>query len=289
MNLDLVLVTYNPDISLLELVIKSISSQVRNIILVDNSPILSADLQHQVKNNVKLIPLHENKGIALAQNIGIRECLKLDADYILLSDQDTVYPDLFVTNMFKGVNVDFAAISPLFNDVHQSNSSQGFVKKNRWGFKKFYPTDGIHTVFQTIASGCILNVQYLEKIGLMNEDLFIDWVDIEWCWRATNMGYKVLGNANVIISHQLGDSAVNIGFREINIRSPFRHYFITRNAFYLSLRCNDLDFIHRVVLFMKSFRYLFGFPIFSKPHFVHFKYTLRGFYHGIKGDVGKYK
>lgn len=289
MNLDLVIVTYNPDISLLELVIKSISCQVRNVIIVDNSPVLSNDLQRQSKNNVKIISLLDNKGIAYAQNIGIKECINLNADFILLSDQDTIYPDLFVSNMFKGVDVDFAAISPLFNDIHQTKSTQGFIEKSLFGFKKFYPNEGLHNVFQTIASGCILNVKHLEKIGLMDENLFIDWVDIEWCWRASNKGYKLIGNANVIISHQLGDGSVNLGFREVNLRSPFRHYFITRNAFYLSLYCKDLGFIHKAILFIKSFRYLLGFPILSKPHFVHLRYTLRGFYHGIKGELGRYK
>lgn len=289
MNLDLVLVTYNPDVSLLKSVIKSIASQVRHVIVVDNSPVVFSNTEIQSIENVRFIPLNENKGIAFAQNVGIKECINLKADYILLSDQDTIYPEAFVINMFKGVQCEFSAISPLFNDVHQKNSNQGFIKKSRFGFRKFYPSSGVHSVFQTIASGCILNVKDLDAIGLMDEELFIDWVDIEWCWRASNKGYKLLGNANVTISHQLGDGAVSVGFREVNIRSPFRHYFITRNAFYLSLYCKNLGYIHRAVLFVKSFRYLIGFPVLSKPHAVHLKCTVRGFWHGITGNLGKYK
>jgi len=52
----------------------------------------------------------------------------------------------------------------------------------------------------------------------MNEDLFIDWVDFEWCWRARKKGYKIIGNANVVITHQLGDAAVTIGRKDEEAR-----------------------------------------------------------------------
>lgn len=289
MSLDLVLVTYNPDYALLQSVIQSISSQVRFVFIVDNGSVAIDDMPKFNDSNVVLIKLNVNMGIAYAQNVGIKESMQNGSDYILLSDQDTIYPACFVETMFKGLNEDVAAISPLFNDAHQKGSNQGFVKKGLFGFTKFYPTSGLHTVFQTIASGCILNTKHLESIGLMNEELFIDWVDIEWCWRATKKGFKLLGNANVVISHRLGDNSINFGFREINVRSPFRHYFITRNAFYLALNCTSLDPMHRLVLLIKSFRYLFAFPIISKPHFEHFKYTFRGFYHGVIGKLGKYE
>jgi rhamnosyltransferase len=289
MNIDLVLVTFEPDLNLLDRVLGSISSQVRRVYIVDNSPIPFDSAAAVQIRNVEIITLGDNKGIAFAQNIGIKKSLDNGSDYILLSDQDTVYPRCFIEDMLASVNEDFAAISPLFNDSNQKTLNQGFVKKGLLGFEKFYPSSGVHYVFQTIASGCILNSQYLDDIGLMNEDLFIDWVDIEWCWRASYKGYRLLGNANVTISHQLGDDSVNLKFREVNIRSPFRHYFITRNAFYLALNCKELDLIHRLVLFLKSFRYLFGFPILSKPHLKHLKYTFKGFYHALVGRLGNYK
>lgn len=289
MNIDLVLVTFNPDLPLLNNVLSSISDQVRKVYVVDNSPVPFTDTGALLFANLEIIYLNENKGIAFAQNIGIKKSLEDSSDYILLSDQDTVYPNCFIENMMSNVGDDFAAISPLFNDINQKSINQGFVAKGFFGFKKIYPTSGLHEVFQTIASGCILNTRYLDDIGLMNENLFIDWVDIEWCWRASYKGYKLLGNADVIILHQLGDGSINLGFREINIRSPFRHYFITRNAFYLAFNCKELSVRHRVVLFLKSFRYLLAFPILSKPHFKHLKYTFKGFYHALLGQLGGYK
>lgn len=44
----------------------------------------------------------------------------------------------------------------------------------------------------------------------MNERFIIDWVDFEWCWRAREKGYQIIGNANVLITRQLGDAAATI-------------------------------------------------------------------------------
>lgn len=178
-------------------------------------------------------------------------------------------------------------MTPLFKDIVGNNENEGFISKGLIGFKKINPKNGLHEVFQTIASGKILNSKYLDDVGLMDENLFIDWVDLEWCWRAGKKGYKIIGNADVIITHQLGDEATNLGFREVNLRSPIRHYYITRNAFYLALNDKSLDLIHRITLFFKSFRYVVGFPILSKPHLKHLKYVLLGFWHGITGKLGK--
>ena len=99
----------------------------------------------------------------------------------------------------------------------------------------------------------------------MEEDLFIDWVDLEWCWRAIHMGYFIVGNADVVIEHRLGDRSINLGSRGINLRAPSRHYYITRNAFYLATRCKYLDIWHRINICFKGFGYLFGYTFLAKP------------------------
>jgi rhamnosyltransferase len=179
-----------------------------------------------------------------------------------------------------------AATCPDVFDVYQ-NKRQGFVKKTWFGFKKIYPKNGCHEIYQAINSGQILNVKHLKDIGLMNQDLFIDWVDYEWCWRACGKGFKIIGNSDMLIRHQLGEGAVNLSFTQVSLKSPIRYYYITRNAFYLSLRCKHLNSIHKLNLFFNSFRYIFGYPILSKYHFLSLRYVFLGFYHGIIGKLGR--
>lgn len=288
-SVSLVLVTYNPQKEVLFDLLQSIKWQVQNVFIVDNTPNRSAYLKSFEGNNIKIIYLEENMGIAYAQNIGINEALGKKADYIMLSDQDTVYPANYVHDMLEAfaLQTKVAAIAPLFKDTNHTKVNEGFIEKRLIGSKRIYPTEGVHNVFQVIASGKIMTSKYLSDIGLMNENLFIDCVDLEWCWRARKKGYKIMGNANVLVTHTLGDIVVSIGIKDVSLRSPIRHYYMTRNSFYLALHSNSLNVVDRIILFLRSFRFMVGFPILSKPHVVHLKYVFLGFWHAISGRVGK--
>jgi len=290
MQTTIIYVTYNANTELLSKSINSIVTQADKVIIVDNTPNKDEKLEIFKNEDVEIIYLEDNFGIAYAQNVGIKNALEKYSEYIMLSDQDTIYPNNYISDMLKIFDIydNVGAIAPRFIDG-MKKSSDGFISLTPIIFKQFFPQSGLHEVMQVIASGKILNAKYLNNIGLMDENLFIDWVDLEWCWRARKKGYKIIGNADVVIEHQLGDSSKDLGFREVNLRSPMRHYYITRNAFHLALRDKSLDLPHRITLFFKSFRYIIGYPILSKPHLTHLKYVLLGFWHGIIGKLGKLK
>jgi len=282
-----VYVTFSPDFDLLNLSISSLSCQVDKIIVVDNTP--GGGLLDKIQSdNVEIIYLGENLGIAFAQNVGIQKAMDTGASFITLSDQDTVYPKGFIQKMVPHFEKfpSAAAIVPRFKDSNKKRID-GFIANKSFRFQQFFPDGGQHKIFQAIASGKILKAEFLYRIGLMDERLFIDWVDLEWCWRARARGFDIIGNADVVIDHQLGDVSSNIGFREVNLRSPIRHYYITRNAFYLALHSKDLDCLHRLNLFVRSFRYILGFPILSSPRWKNLKAVLLGFLHGVKAKLGR--
>jgi len=284
---DCIIVTFHPDVPTLRKTIESIYAQVRTVNIIDNSTVPTdfgalTDLQ-----NLRIKRLAKNIGIAAAQNMGISIAQKADAEFIMLSDQDTVYPANYVADMIPvfSLYANTAAVVPKFTDLNK-NSPDGFITPHPWIFQRSFPTAGKHELFHAISSGKILKVSELQRIGLLDEDLFIDWVDLEWCWRARKSGYSVVGNADVEIVHQLGDRSIDLKYREINLRSPIRHYFITRNAFYLAVHSEALDRKHRIVLFFKSFRYVLGFPILARPRYQNLNAVLVGFYHGITGRLG---
>ena len=75
---DAVLVTYNPDIDILVQCIESLSSQVRTIWLVDNSSTtcnFKSSFEH-LPDEIEIIKLMGNTGIAYAQNIGIEKAIE---------------------------------------------------------------------------------------------------------------------------------------------------------------------------------------------------------------------
>lgn len=282
-----VLVTYSPDETMLKSCVCSLIEQLDKLFIVNNSPVKPVVFEELKKHKIEIIHLSQNMGIAYAQNIGIKKAIEEGAEFILLSDQDTIYPENYVYEMLKCFEDEkVAAAGPMFVDTH-TGERQLFVVIDRFKFKKMYPQYGKHEVSQLIASGTIIKVSALKDIGLMREDFFIDWVDMEWCWRAIKKGYKLIGNADVVIYHQHGEKSSKLLKRHITLKKPWRYYYTIRNGIYLSLHSDLLNPFLRFILFLKVFRNALVYPILTEPHFQSLRYSLLGLLHGIIGKLGK--
>lgn len=293
-----IVVTYNPDTNLLYKLLSSLDNQKLNnitneVIIIDNGSSNLDDILALIKNcnhNIELECLNENKGIAYAQNIGLKKAIKENFNYAMLSDQDTIYPANYIKTLLESFRGDSntAAIGAIFTNS-TLNKVSGYVPKIKFGlWKTQQPTSGTHTVKQLIASGKIINIALLSNIGLMNEDLFIDYVDLEWCWRAVSRGYNIKINADIMLIHQLGDEKVQITkSRSFALRTPLRYYFIIRNGIYLSIHNpnNILTPYERFIIFSKSLVYLFTYSIY-KPRLKNMKYGIIGLNHGILKKLG---
>ena len=67
--------------------------------------------------------------------------------------------------------------------------------------KKFTNEKEHNFVSYTISSGSLIRKEVFEEVGLMNEDLFIDFVDNELCWRAKFFGYKIFISSRAKMNH----------------------------------------------------------------------------------------
>lgn len=282
-----VYVTYNPDLSLLRDSVNSVAKQVDYIVLVDNGSTVSVKQYLGEDSNIEYIELEENHGIGAAQNIGIGKSIELGAEYVLLSDQDTLYPERYLQDMIPAMGADpqAIAIAPKYFDVLKQ-VEVGFVGLESSRFKKVNPQEGIHRILHAMASGMVIKVKLLEHAGLMDENLFIDWVDLEWCWRANHRGLRILGNANIMIRHTLGYRCRQVINKKVSIHNPLRHYYITRNALYLSLYTKSLDRRRRFFLFISSVKYLIFYPLLFSPHLQNLRAVSSGFYHGAMRKLG---
>lgn len=254
MNVCCVIVTYNPNVQDFLAVLKTIRENTESIIIVDNGSSVTLDIE--LDEGLYFVQLESNCGISKAQNMGVKKALALGADYIWLSDQDTYYPDDYLEKMerfIKGLEsseVKYSVVGPAYRDVI-SGKVHPFVKIDR-GFKKINPQEGVNDISQLIASGMIIPGRVFSDIGYMREDFFIDWVDFDWCWRSIEKGYKVIGNGSVFVDHSLGDSSVSFLGKDISLHTPFRHYFILRNAVYIALYYSNLSIALRLSIFIKS-------------------------------------
>jgi len=129
-----IVVCYFPKEEVLEKTLETLSLQVNKIILCDNTPGGSevAKKFQQKTSNLEVIHLFKNTGIAVAQNVGIKRAIGEGAEFVLLSDQDTVYPENYVKEMLKAYfslpdREKVACIVPNYVDVNRGGEKQGFV------------------------------------------------------------------------------------------------------------------------------------------------------------------
>ena len=268
-NVGVVVISFNPEIENLKnlvnqlLIYKNIS-----VYVVDNASSFNVDVGIQ-DERLKLIKLKENTGIAKAQNVGIDYAEKNNAEYIVFFDQDSTIPDNFINDLmfdYKQLEIQglkIGAIGPRFMDERFSFFYPSINYNN--GKRERIDTENINKPTKStllISSGSLVSTSTLLSVGLMRENYFIDYVDTEWCFRAESKGYNNYISSRAVMKHAVGDNMIENRYFKTPIHSPFRRYYITRNAFYMlkephipkgvAIRQIFVNFIQQIIIIINE-------------------------------------
>jgi rhamnosyltransferase len=241
-----IVVTYHPDLGKLTEQLCALTHQVSDVVIVDNgsSPDILAALdclarQRGWADQFHLLPLGSNTGIAHAQNQGIQCARARGSTHVLLMDQDSVPTTGMVPRLMEAFNgcdsSKIAAVGPRIHDP-RSGSSLDCLKKTASGYRRLHiPPSALSPVEvdHLIASGTLIALSTLDRLGGMDSSLFIDAVDTEWCLRARAAGYRLLAHPQAVLTHNLGSHSQRIRFggmdRTVAFHPPSRQYYIFRN------------------------------------------------------------
>lgn len=298
-----VVVTYQPQISLLDNLLDNLSKQVKSIIIVDNGSIPSTEnwIKAHQKPNITVLILGENRGIAFAHNLGIKWAQAQGAGFVLLMDQDSIpSPDMveklllaLVEGKGKAGEVAIAA-GPACVDMRTGKKSLFVIENHgilrRWREKYATPKNSILSeVCFLISSGTLINLNYLERVGGMRANYFIDHVDTEWCFRARANGYILLGVPAAEMLHTLGDKVKNVwffGMRQVAYHSPLRDYYMFRNTI-LMFHDVKLTLVWQFYLLWRLVQFSGYFLVFTPQRRQRFYCMALGVAHGVLGKRGK--
>lgn len=290
-----IIVLFKPDKHLLSRLINSITSQADKIYIIDNTPDASQNDYCCLKgiNNVLYKALGNNHGIATAQNKGISFAMADGCNHIILLDQDSSLTPRMIAGLIdtertlKESGVLVAAVGPLFID-EKSGCAASAIRHSFMHVKKIplHPTlkQPIKADY-IISSGSLININTLKDIGLMMEDLFIDWVDIEWGLRAKSKGYSCYINPSTIMYHSIGDETINIAGKSINLHNTIRNYYIVRNATYL-LRKEHMGWHWRSVTLLKIPQYIILYSLYDQRKLRSLCILTKALLHGLLGRIG---
>ena len=202
--------------------------------MVDNASDdkIQRSLQTSQKENLihKLILNNKNKGIAHALNQGLLK-LPNKIRYVLLLDQDTAIEPCLINKHLHDFEqlTDPKKLACGWAFVNKVNPKPYFIKYGYFS-RKYFAKTGIHVVDTIITSGMLIDRQKINKVGVFNEKLFMDFVDTEWCMRAQSKGFRVYGNFDVQVpAHPIGGEPLSVLGFKFPLHSPERHYYMAHN------------------------------------------------------------
>lgn len=228
-------VLYNPNMDV-ENNINTYLDILDCLAVVDNSDKINYNLVNELKKikKIKYISMNGNKGIAAALNKGLNYLFENSFDIGLTMDQDSKFDEFNKKYMMSLVqkNIDKYAILSL-NYNNNIKSKKEIKEVNYW-----------------ITSGNFVNLKCFKAVNGFNEDLFIDYVDFDFCERLYKKGYKVAVFSDFNLIHKLGNpKIINAFFKQFILctnHNYIRVYYKYRNLFYLYK--NDKKFFRTLYL-----------------------------------------
>ena len=244
MVLAAVVVLYRPDKERFLQSIQSYATGMDFVFVMDNSENPDSTLLEELSrfSNVRYQAFGENKGLSKAMNRGVRLALEQKADWILLMNQDSVFPENPLPEYRKWMKEDVSLLAPKYST---------FKKKEEKG-------EGVSRLSFAQTSGSFLSKKCFEEIGFFDENLFLEWVDVDYCLRLEKAGKKLLQVNSVVLDHLPGTPRkVRVLWKEVQYSrySPLRKYYLVRGACYMrkKFHCPSLYLKMRIKLWIKMY------------------------------------
>lgn len=236
-RLHAVVVTYHPDLALLERQRTALQPQVAFIHYCDNTA--DGALERRLGNHegLEVLTLPENLGVGAALNRGIERALAQGATHVLTFDQDSVpAPDMVerLLEPWRGpLARRLAATAPVTVDAYTGEIAPLIGLIHPWYRRpRLYLRHGDTAALDhAITSGLMISAERWHQVGPLREDFFIDYIDIEWSLRARALGLTLLGVGAARLEHRLGERSIALPFgRKAAVHGPRRTYYEVRNG-----------------------------------------------------------
>jgi len=224
---------FHPNLERLEAVLAAVWPQVDRLIVVDDAGGRPMPGLARIVDGCggELRRQAENRGLAAALNRGIEAAP--EAPWLLLLDQDGVPGDHLVAQLLAAAESGDAALGP---DIVDDGVRRGFWRIAGPRRVAVRTRGGPVACDFLMTAGCLLRRVAWEALGGFDEQLFIDNVDLDFCFRARQAGWTLRGVPAATLDHRIGERVGPrlgpIGAQPI-AHAPDRLYYMTRNRVHL--------------------------------------------------------
>ncbi len=205
------------------------------IVVVDNgSDDDSVFVIQRAFPDIYIIETGVNLGYAGGNNVGIRWALARKTEYVLVLNNDTIVAPDFLKALCRNASIlpkrSVIGCAMLFDDRPDTIWMLGGVWDRSSGRFLYDGANRLLSEYVDIVRevdyvvGCALAVpsSVLQEIGLLDEEYFLHYEEIDFCTRARKYGIRCFVGTNAKLWHKV---AASFGGDE----SPMAEYFRTRN------------------------------------------------------------
>lgn len=267
-------ILYNPELSVIDN-IKTYLPYIDVLYVVLNSDI-SGEIHEYLdgEENITTINHYENEGIARSLN-EVLNLVKANYNWLLTMDQDSMFVSSSIEKYLHVVEkVDIDEVYGV-TSVITDNKIIKYAKEYDY-------------IDRCITSGMILNVKIAYRYGGFCEDLFIDEVDYEFCYRLNKEGFKLIRYPHKIMQHYIGNEKIYslFGFKFSSENEKyFRLYYIYRNCLYVMNEYKDIRGKYILTLLKRTIKIILA----EDDKVRKIKYALKGVKAYFTHETGKMK
>lgn len=252
-------------------------------------------IRSEYGDKLTLIVNSENMGGSGGFNTGLREVLKKDYTYIMCVDNDVVFDKNAIKELHnfleEHLDVGMAGSRAYFmDDPERIWSFSASIDFDRYvqvdNYRNCTDGDAVpEVVYCDYVPACamMLRTAAVRKVGLMPEENFIYWDDMEWGYRFNQAGYKVAAYGKSKVWHKGGGR---------NAGNTFINYYIWRNRlrfFMKVLPPEDRERFADTVL-TELFRMIYSCKLKGEDNIIKsVMYAFDDAVHGITGKAADYK
>jgi len=276
-----VVVLYNPDLKVLDN-LNSYISGLGMLFVIDNSDCqcekFKNDLQLRFGSQVEYFYMGGNQGIATALNKGVMLAKAFQATWVLTMDQDSMFQENSIKVLLESLNRIPLGDRDRLGILSCKHFIEGYAFEE--DSREFKEVDFVMT------SGNLVNIDAYNEVGLFRNDFFIDEVDVDFCRRLINDGYKIVVVNDAVLFHFLGDTRKHkILWHDFmcSHHSYIRRYYITRNRLYMVGLYPDLRFEY----YLRNVVSLLKVILFENDKGRKFRAFFEGVFDSYKGLHGK--
>lgn len=230
---------------------------------------------------------NENVGVARGNNIGIKYAIEeLDAEYILLINNDIELDETALEKLIAKANENTITVPKIYyyepHDMIWFAGGEMYWNRGESGHIGNFETDkGQYDEEKVIgyAPTCcmLMHRNIFEKIGYIDETVFMYFDDTDLCVRMNDAGFKILYVPTALLWHKVSSSGGGMD-------SKVYVYYNFRNKFYFMDKYkNRLQFPAEIFTYVKLFAKFILSPVYKKND----KYIYKAWKDYKQGNMGR--